>query len=44
MFEPAPDFNADDKGCAIAAKQFYERVLHYAYQYNITFSVSIVSV
>lgn len=35
MFEPAPDFNADDKGCAIAAKQFYERVLHYAYQYNV---------
>lgn len=35
MFEPAPDFNADDKGCAIAAKQFYERMLHYAYQYNV---------
>ena len=35
MFEPAPDFNADDKGCAIAAKQFYERVLHYAYQYDV---------
>ena len=35
MFESAPDFNADDKGCAIAAKQFYERVLHYAYQYNV---------
>lgn len=35
MFEPAPDFNADDKGCAIAAKQFYERVLHYEYQYNV---------
>lgn len=35
MFEPAPDFNADDKGCAITAKQFYERVLHYAYQYNV---------
>ena len=35
MFEPAPDCNADDKGCAIAAKQFYERVLHYAYQYDV---------
>lgn len=35
MFEPAPDFNADDKDCAIAAKQFYERVRHYAHQYDI---------
>ena len=35
MFEPAPDFNADDKDCAIAAKQFYERVRHYAHQYNV---------
>lgn len=35
MFEPAPDFNADDKDCAIAAKQFYERVRHYAHQYDV---------
>lgn len=35
MFEPAPDFCADNKDSAIAAKQFYERVLHYAYQYNV---------
>lgn len=35
MFEPAPDFCADNKDSAIVAKQFYERVLHYAYQYNV---------
>ena len=35
MFEPAPDFCADNKDGAIVAKQFYERVLHYAYQYNV---------
>lgn len=42
MFELAPDFNADDKGCAIAAKQFYERC--FIMRINMTFSVSIVSV
>ena len=35
MFEPAPDFCADNKDSAIVAKQFYERMLHYAYQYNV---------
>lgn len=35
MFEPAPDFCADNKDSAIVAKQFYERVLHYAHQYNV---------
>lgn len=35
MFEPAPDFYVDDKDNAIAAKQFYERVLHYSHQYGV---------